>query len=87
MLENIAARRAWRRLLERGADRFPEIGFTVMSMTFSLVACSYRLFMGGIVGRLFREFAGTASVAILISGLVSLTLTPVLCVRWLGRKT
>ena len=57
-----------------------EIGFTIISMTFSLIAVFIPvLFMGGIVGRLFREFAVTISMAILFSGLVSLTLTPMLC--------
>ena len=57
-----------------------EIGFTIVSMTLSLVAVFIPvLFMGGVVGRLFREFAVTISVAILISGFVSLTLTPMLC--------
>jgi hydrophobe/amphiphile efflux-1 (HAE1) family protein len=57
-----------------------EIGFTIFSMTISLVAVFIPvLFMGGLVGRLFREFADTAAIAILISGVVSLTLTPVLC--------
>lgn len=61
-----------------------EIGFTILSMTISLVAVFIPvLFMGGIVGRLFREFADTAAIAILISGAVSLTLTPVLCARFL----
>ncbi|HTD02650.1 efflux RND transporter permease subunit, partial [Undibacterium sp.] len=57
-----------------------EIGFTIFSMTISLVAVFIPLlFMSGLVGRLFREFADTAAIAILISGVVSLTLTPVLC--------
>ncbi len=61
-----------------------EIGFTICSMTISLVAVFIPvLFMGGIVGRLFREFAGTATVAILTSGLVSLTLTPMMCAYFL----
>jgi HAE1 family hydrophobic/amphiphilic exporter-1 len=61
-----------------------EIGFTVVSMTLSLVAVFIPiLFMGGIVGRLFSEFALTVGIAILISGLVSLTLTPMLCSRFL----
>lgn len=61
-----------------------EIGFTIISITFSLVAVFLPvLFMGGIVGRLFREFAVTISVAILLSGFISLTLTPMLCSRWL----
>ncbi len=65
-----------------------EIAFTVVSMTVSLVAVFLPLLlMGGVVGRLFREFAVTAGVAILISGLVSLTLTPMLCARQLDRDT
>jgi hydrophobe/amphiphile efflux-1 (HAE1) family protein len=62
-----------------------EIGFTVLSMTLSLVAVFIPImFMGGIVGRLFHEFALTVTIAILISGLVSLTFTPMLCSRFLG---
>jgi hydrophobe/amphiphile efflux-1 (HAE1) family protein len=61
-----------------------EIAFTIISITFSLVAVFIPvLFMGGIVGRLFREFAVTISMTILISGFVSLTLTPLLCSRML----
>jgi hydrophobic/amphiphilic exporter-1 (mainly G- bacteria), HAE1 family len=61
-----------------------EIGFTVISMTLSLVAVFIPvLFMGGLIGRLFQEFAITIGVAILVSGVVSLTLTPMLCSRWL----
>jgi multidrug efflux pump subunit AcrB len=61
-----------------------EIGFTILSMTLSLVAVLIPLLlMGGMIGRLFREFAVTASVAILMSGLVSLTLTPTMCGRLL----
>ena len=61
-----------------------EIGFTILSITFSLVAVFIPvLFMGGLVGRLFSEFAVTISVAILVSGFVSLTLTPMLCSKWL----
>src|SRR5277367_3081619 len=61
-----------------------EIGFTIVSMTLSLAAVFIPvLFMGGILGRLFREFAVTICVAILISGLVSVTLTPMLCSRFL----
>src|SRR5262245_15853919 len=57
-----------------------EIGFTIVSMTLSLVAVFIPLLlMGGLIGRLFREFAVTVSVAILMSGLVSLTLTPMMC--------
>ncbi len=61
-----------------------EIGFTILSMTVSLVAVFIPvLFMGGLVGRLLNEFAVTIAVAILISGVVSLTLTPMLCSRFL----
>jgi hydrophobe/amphiphile efflux-1 (HAE1) family protein len=85
MLENIL------RHTETGEDPLTaafrgsrEIGFTICSMTLSLVAVFIPvLFMGGIVGRLFREFAGTATVAILISGVVSLTLTPMMCAHFL----
>jgi hydrophobic/amphiphilic exporter-1 (mainly G- bacteria), HAE1 family len=61
-----------------------EIGFTILSMTLSLAAVFIPvLFMGGIIGRLFHEFAVTIGVAILVSGFVSLTLTPMLCGRFL----
>jgi HAE1 family hydrophobic/amphiphilic exporter-1 len=61
-----------------------EIGFTIVSMTLSLAAVFLPvLFMGGIVGRLFREFAVTIGVAVLISGVISLTLTPMLSSRFL----
>ncbi len=61
-----------------------EIGFTIISITFSLIAVFIPvLLMGGIVGRVFREFAVTVSVAIIVSGFVSLTLTPMLCARLL----
>src|SRR5438876_12455121 len=81
MLENIV------RHIERGETRLQaalngsrEVVFTIVSMTLSLAAVFIPvLFMGGILGRLFREFAVTICVAILISGLVSITLTPMLC--------
>jgi HAE1 family hydrophobic/amphiphilic exporter-1 len=61
-----------------------EIGFTIMSMTLSLVAVFIPvLFLGGLIGRLFHEFAVTIGAAILVSGFVSLTLTPMLCSRFL----
>ena len=67
----------------RGAE---EIGFTVVSISVSLVAVFIPiLLMGGIVGRLFREFAVTLSVAILVSMVVSLTTTPMMCARLLRR--
>jgi len=85
MLENI------HRHIELGKPPFQaaldgsrEIGFTILSMTLSLVAVFIPvLLMGGILGRLFHEFAVTISVAILVSGFVSLTLTPMLCSRFL----
>jgi len=65
-----------------------EIGFTIISLTFSLIAVLIPLlFMGDIVGRLFREFAVTLAVAILISALVSLTLTPMMCARMLKAES
>ena len=62
-----------------------EIGFTILSMTLSLVAVFIPiLLMQGIVGRLFNEFAVTISISILISGFISLSLTPMLCSRFLS---
>ncbi|KAB8033666.1 multidrug efflux RND transporter permease subunit [Fluviispira multicolorata] len=64
-----------------------QIGFTIISLTISLIAVLIPLlFMGDIIGRLFREFAITLSVAILISALISLTLTPMLCKQLLKHK-
>src|SRR5450432_2774191 len=64
-----------------------QIGFTVISISLSLVAVFIPLlFMGGLIGRLFHEFAVTLSAAILVSGVVSLTLTPMLCGRFLQRE-
>jgi multidrug efflux pump len=88
MLENIARR------IEEGEAPLPaalkgaqDVGFTVLSMSLSLVAVFIPLLlMGGIPGRLFREFAVTLSAAVLISLLVSLTLTPMLCARLLKAK-
>src|SRR5204862_6359936 len=61
-----------------------QIGFTVISMSTSLVAVFIPLlFMGGLIGRLFHEFAVTLSLAVLVSGVLSLTLTPMLCSRFL----
>jgi len=68
----------------RGAE---QIGFTIVSLTISLIAVLITLlFMGDIVGRLFREFAVTLSVTILVSAVVSLTLTPMMCSRLLRHK-
>jgi hydrophobe/amphiphile efflux-1 (HAE1) family protein len=85
MLENIV------RHMEMGKNRMQaafdgarEIGFTILSMTFSLVAIFIPLFfLSGMMGRLFREFAVTIGVAVLVSGVISLTLTPMLCSRYL----
>ncbi len=85
MLENIV------RHLEKGTPPLEaafagsrEVGFTILSMTLSLAAVFIPvLFMGGIVGRLFHEFAVTIGAAILVSGVVSLSLTPMLCSRFL----
>ena len=70
--------------LEAALNGSKEIGFTIVSMTVSLAAVFIPiLFMSGILGRLFREFAVTITAAILISGVVSVTLTPMLCSRFL----
>src|SRR6185312_5869912 len=65
-----------------------EIGFTVLSMSTSLVAVFIPiLLMGGLVGRLFREFAVTLSIAIAVSLLVSLTTTPMMCAKFLRSES
>ena len=86
MLENIARHReAGETPLQAALKGASEIGFTLVSLTFSLVAVLIPLlFMGDVVGRLFREFAVTLAVAILISLVVSLTLTPMMAARMLG---
>ena len=86
MMENIV------RHMEMGKPRLQaayegarEVGFTIVSMTISLVAVFIPvLFLDGIIGRLLREFAVTIAVAVLISGLISLSLTPMLCSRFLS---
>ena len=71
-------------VMEAASKGSREISFTVISMTLSLVAVFIPvLLLGGLIGRLFQEFAVTIAVAILVSGFVSLTLTPMLCSRWL----
>ncbi len=88
MIENIA------RYIEEGEEPLAaalkgseQIGFTILSLTVSLIAVLIPLlFMGDIVGRLFREFAITLAVTILISAMVSLTLTPMMCARLLKHK-
>ncbi len=85
VIENIFRR------IEQGEPTFAaalagarQIGFTIVSMTVSLVAVFIPLlFMGGLIGRLFHEFAVTLSMAVLVSGVLSLTLTPVMCSRFL----
>jgi len=92
MLENIVRHMEMgKRPFQAAMDGAAEIGFTIVSMTISLAAVFIPvLFMGGILGRLFREFAVTIGVSVLVSGFVSLTLTPMLCSRFLrahgGRK-
>ena len=85
MLENIVRHMEMgKRPFQAALEGSKEIGFTIVSMTLSLVAVFIPvLFMSGILGRLFREFAVTISVAILVSGFVSLSLTPMLCSRFL----
>jgi len=85
MLENIVRRmEEGEGAMEAALKGSREIGFTIVSMTVSLVAVFIPvLFLSGILGRLFREFAITISVAILVSGFVSLSLTPMLCSRLL----
>ena len=88
VLENVT------RHIEAGMSRFSaairgasEVGFTVVSISLSLIAVFLPLlFMGGIVGRLFREFALTLSVAVMISMAVSLTTTPMMCALVLPRR-
>jgi multidrug efflux pump len=75
------------RPLEAALKGSEQIGFTILSLTVSLIAVLIPLlFMGDIVGRLFREFAVTLSVTILISAMVSLTLTPMMCARLLRHR-
>ena len=83
MLENIVRHiEGGMRPFEAALKGSREIGFTIVSITFSLIAVFIPvLLMGGMVGRVFREFAVTISIAIIISGFVSLTLTPMLCAR------
>ena len=83
MLENIVRHiEGGMRPFEAALKGAREIGFTIISITFSLIAVFIPvLLMGGMVGRVFREFAVTISVAIIVSGFVSLTLTPMLCAR------
>src|SRR6478736_10150001 len=83
MLENIMRHiEGGMRPFEAALKGAKEIGFTIVSITFSLIAVFIPvLLMGGMVGRVFREFAVSVAVAIIVSGFVSLTLTPMLCAR------
>ncbi|MBN8874010.1 MAG: multidrug efflux RND transporter permease subunit [Rhodospirillales bacterium] len=85
MLENIYRHiEDGMRPMEAAIKGAGEIGFTIVSISFSLVAVFIPLLlMGGIVGRLFREFAMTVTIAVLVSAVVSLTLTPMMCSRFL----
>lgn len=85
MLENIVRHMEMgKKPLQAALEGSGEVGFTILSMTISLVAVFIPvLFMGGIVGRLFHEFAVTIAVALLFSGFVSLTLTPMMCARFM----
>ena len=88
MIENIARYiEAGDPPLEAALKGSAQIGFTILSLTVSLIAVLIPLlFMGDIVGRLFREFAITLSAAILVSAAVSLTLTPMMCAKLLRRR-
>src|SRR5712671_4097367 len=83
MLENIVRHiEGGMRPFEAALKGSREIGFTIISITFALIAVFIPvLLMGGMVGRVFREFAVTIAIAIILSGFVSLTLTPMLCAR------
>jgi multidrug efflux pump len=89
MIENIV------RYLEEGMNPLEaalagagQIGFTILSLTVSLIAVLIPLlFMGGVIGRLFSEFAVTLAITIVLSGIVSLTLVPMLCARVLRRQS
>ncbi|MGO9717742.1 MAG: efflux RND transporter permease subunit [Steroidobacteraceae bacterium] len=88
MIENIVRYlEAGKAPLDAALEGAGQIGFTIMSLTISLVAVLIPLlFMGGVIGRLFSEFAVTLAVTIVISAVVSLTLVPMMCARILRRK-
>ena len=89
MIENIVRHHEMGKTrMQAARDGAKEVGFTIVSMTGSLVAVFLPiLFLNGVLGRLLREFAVTISVSILFSGFTALTLTPMLCSRFLGRRT
>jgi len=88
MIENIVRHREMGKTrMQAALDGANEVGFTIVSMTISLVAVFLPIiFLNGVLGRLLREFAVTISVSILLSGLAALTLTPMLCSRFLGSR-
>jgi len=88
MLENIVRHMEMGKTrMEAALDGAREVGFTIVSMTISLVAVFIPvLFLEGIIGRLLREFSITIAVAVLISGVISLSLTPMLCSRFLHHE-
>ncbi len=88
MIENIVRHREMGKTpLQSALDGANEVGFTIISMTISLVAVFLPIvFLNGVLGRLLREFAVTISVSILLSGLTALTLTPMLCSRFLSSR-
>jgi len=88
MIENIVRHREMGKArLQSALDGANEVGFTIISMTISLVAVFLPIvFLNGVLGRLLREFAVTISVSILLSGLTALTLTPMLCSRFLRSR-
>ena len=88
MIENIARHiEEGDRPLEAALKGAGEIGFTVISLTVSLIAVFIPLlFMTGLVGRMFREFALTLSIAVIVSAVISLTLTPMMCAYWLRHE-
>jgi hydrophobe/amphiphile efflux-1 (HAE1) family protein len=88
MIENIVRHREMGKgRMQAAIDGASEVGFTIISMTISLVAVFLPIvFLNGVLGRLLREFAVTISVSILLSGITALTLTPMLCSRFLNSR-
>jgi hydrophobe/amphiphile efflux-1 (HAE1) family protein len=88
MIENIVRHREMGKTrLQAALDGANEVGFTIISMTISLVAVFLPIvFLNGVLGRLLREFAITISVSILLSGITALTLTPMLCSKFLSSR-
>ena len=88
MIENIVRNvESGKKPLQAALDGAREIGFTVISLTFSLIAVFIPLlFMTGLVGRMFREFALTLTIAVVVSAVISLTLTPMMCATMLRNR-